>query len=49
VTAKRSKSNSHSRILRSRQSCGPNSATIVPFVSRRAKLRPLASRYTHHP
>ena len=50
VTAKRSKSSSHSRIFRSRQSCEPNSATIVPFVSRWwPKLRPPASRYPHRP
>ena len=45
VTAKRSRSSSHSRIFRSRQSCEPNSASIVPFVSRWwPKLRPLSQQ-----
>jgi hypothetical protein len=39
VTARRSRSSSHSRTFRSRQSCEPNSAIIVPFVSRRPSVQ----------
>jgi hypothetical protein len=49
VTAKRSRSGSHSRTFRSRQSCEPNSAIIVPFVSRRPRSRPLCNRCNRLP
>ena len=49
VTAKRSRSRSHSRTLRSRQSREPNSTTIVPFAQRRPKWRPLCDRCIRWP